>query len=210
MLRTGLIPFLVLLSGLASYAQDNILLMNGQTITGKVIGQSTLEIRYLTSKKDKVTERAEPTDGVFSVTDSLGQERVWYFMDTLFGNDYTVDQMRWYINGERDARNGYKPLWPVVGGFAFGAGMTMALDLEVVSLFLPPAYAGIMALPRVHVTPGSVSDPLMEGDPYYATGYAQVGRSKRVVHSLISTFAGVAVGLFVRQVIIDPNQTEGP
>ena len=210
MLRTGLIPFLVLLSGLASYAQDNILLMNGQTITGKVIGQSTLEIRYLTSKKDKVTERAEPTDGVFSVTDSLGQERVWYFMDTLFGNDYTVDQMRWYSNGERDARNGYKPLWPVVGGFAFGAGMTMALDLEVVSLFLPPAYAGIMALPRVHVTPGSVSDPLMEGDPYYATGYAQVGRSKRVVHSLISTFAGVAVGLFVRQVIIDPNQTEGP
>lgn len=77
-------------------------------------------------------------------------------------------------------------------------------------MVVPPAYAGLMALPRVHVTPGSISDPLMEGDPHYAYGYAQVGRSKRVVRSLWSTFAGVAVGLFVRQVIINPNLDDTP
>ena len=185
-------------------AQDKINLMNGQVLEGKVVGQSTLEIRYLVPKKDRWVERAEPTSGVFSVTDSLGQEKVWYFMDTLFGNEYTVPQMRWFINGERDARNGYKPWGPVIGGFALGAGLTMALDLEVNSLLIPPVYAGLMAWPRVYVTRGSISDPNMEGDPIYATGYSAAGRPKRVVKSLLSTAAGVAAGLLMNKLVLDP------
>jgi hypothetical protein len=93
----------------------------------------------------------------------------------------------------------------MIGGFMLGAGLTMALDLEVNSLLIPPIYASIMVLPRVHVTRGSVRDPLMLGDPYYAYGYARVGRTKRVVRTLLSTFAGVAVGVAVRQLIINPN-----
>ena len=49
----------------------------------------------------------------------------------------------------------------------------------------------------------------MEGDPYYAMGYNSAGRPKRVIKSLISSALGVAVGLFVRQVIINPNQSSG-
>lgn len=188
--------------------QDRILLMNGQTLKGRVLGQSTLEVRYQVRHGDHLRERSEPTESVFSVTDSLGREKVWYFMDTLFGNEYSIDQMRWYIKGEQDARKGYRPLWSMLGGFAVGAGAVLAFDLEVTSLFIPPAYAGLMALPRVHVTRGSITDPLMEGDPFYATGYAQVGRTKRVLRGLYSTFAGVAVGLAVRQFIINPNLPE--
>ena len=185
-------------------AQDKINLMNGQVLEGKVIGQSSLEIRYLVPGKHKRVERAEPTSSVFSVTDSLGHEKVWYFMDTLFGNTYTVPQMRWFIEGERDARKGYKPILPMLGGFALGAGLTMALDLEVNSLILPPAYAGAMAWPRVYVTRGSITDPNMEGDPIYATGYSAVGRPKRVVRSLLSTTVGVLVGLAMNRYVIDP------
>lgn len=194
----------VLLGGVHLHGQDKINLMNGQVLDGKVIGQSSLEIRYLVPKKSRLVERTEPTSGVFSVTDSLGHEKVWYFMDTIFGNDYSVAEMRWFINGERDARKGYKPWGPMIGGFALGAGLTMALDLEVNSLIIPPVYAGVMAWPRVYVTRGSISDPNMEGDPIYATGYSAVGRPKRVVHSLISTALGVASGLLVNQLIIDP------
>lgn len=186
-------------------AQDKILLMNGQVIEGQVVGQSSLEVRYLAKRRNSLLERREPTESVFSVTDSLGHERIWYFMDTIFGNDYTVDQMRWFIKGEQDARDGYRPIVPMLGGFLAGAGITVALDLEVMSLLLPPAYAGFMALPRVHVTRGSIRDPLMEGDPYYATGYASVGRPKRVLRSLYATFAGVAVGVALRQFVINPN-----
>lgn len=184
---------------------DRILLMNGQTIETKVLGQSTLEIRYLEQTRKGPRERAEPTDAVFSVTDSLGRERIWYFHDTIVGNDLTVDQMRWFINGEQDARAGYKPWLALLGGFVVGAGATAGLDLEMNSLLLPPLYAGIMALPRVHVTFGSVRDPFMEGNEYYAMGYAKTGRTKRVVRSLITTAAGVAAGLAVRQFIINPN-----
>ncbi|MCB0793220.1 MAG: hypothetical protein KDB88_00655 [Flavobacteriales bacterium] len=196
---------LILFTALAARAQDKILMMNGQVIEGEVIGQSTLEIRYLTDKGKKRVERSEPTESVFSVTDRTGKERLWYFHDTIFGNDLEPEQMRWFIKGEQDARDGYKPLIPMIGGFALGAGLTIGFDMEVMSLLIPPVYAGTMALPRVHVTKGSIRDPLMEGDEYYATGYARVGRTKRVVRSLISSAAGVLVGLGVRQLIINPN-----
>ena len=188
-------------------AQDRILLMNGEEIVGKVLGQSTLEVRYVeTSKKGRTRERAEPTEDVFSVTDSLGVERIWYFYDTVFGNDMTLEQMRWFIKGEQDARNGYKPLWPMIEAFAVGAGLTIGFNLEMNAMFIPPITAAAMALPRVYITKGSITDPAMEGNEYYATGYGRVGKSKRVVRSLIAGFVGVGVGLFVRQVIINPNQ----
>jgi hypothetical protein len=207
MLRTKLLAaILVMLPNLAVFGQakDRILLMGGQTIDGYVIGQSTLEIRYLAETRKGLRERSEPTEAVFSVTDTLGRERIWYFFDTVFGNDMTVDQMRWFIKGEQDARKGYKPIWPMVGGFVTGAGLTIGLNLEVNSLLVPPLFAASMALPRVHVTRGSISDPLMEGDEFYAYGYAKVGRTKRVINSLISTAAGVLVGIAVRQLIINP------
>lgn len=195
--------------GMASAQRtDRILLMNGQTIEGRVLGQSTLEIRYLAETRKGWLERAEPTEGVFSVTDTLGRERIWYFFDTVFGNDMTVDQMRWFIKGEQDARKGYRPLWPMIGGFVAGAGLTMALDLEVNGLLIPPLFAASMALPRVHVTRGSISDPLMEGDEHYAYGYAKVGRSKRVLRTLLTSALGVAVGIGVRQLIINPALPE--
>lgn len=195
---------LLLLGGVQ--AQDKINLMNGQVIEGRVLGQSTLEVRYLLPKGNRFVERSEPTSGVFSVTDSLGHEKVWYFMDSVFGNEYTVPQMRWFIKGERDARYGYKPIGPMLGGFVLGAGLTMALDLEVNSLIIPPVYAGFMAWPRVYVTRGSITDPNMEGDPIYATGYSAVGRPKRVVKSLVSTAVGVLVGLAMNRYVIDPAQ----
>ncbi|MGB3527171.1 MAG: hypothetical protein WBB32_14515 [Flavobacteriales bacterium] len=199
--------FLSLMLCLATVrAQDKINLMNGQVLEGQVIGQSSLEIRYLVPHKHKRVERAEPTSSVFSVVDSLGHEKVWYFMDTLFGNDYTIPQMRWFIKGEQDARKGYRPILPVLGGFVLGAGLTMALDLEVNSLLIPPIYAGAMSFPRVYVTRGSITDPNMEGDPIYATGYSAVGRPKRVVRSLLSSAVGVVVGLAMNRYVIDPSR----
>jgi hypothetical protein len=187
-------------------AQDRILLMSGHEIMGKVLGQSTLEIRYEAFRRDgTLTLRDEPTENVFSVTDSTGKERIWYFHDPAFGNDYTVEQMRWYISGERDARAGYMPKGPALGGFLLGAGLTLALDLEVASALIAPIYGATMALPRVHVTAGSVTDPLMEGDPYYATGYATVGRGKRVIWSLIGSFAGAALGYSINRLVIVPE-----
>ena len=204
-MRIALATFLLLSLASAS-AQDRINLMNGQVLGGKVIGQSTLEIRYVVEHGHRMVERAEPTDGVFSVVDSLGHEKVWYFKDTLFGNEYTVPQMRWFIKGERDARNGYRPIVPVLGGFVLGAGLTMAFDLQVNSLLIPPLYAGAMAWPRVYVTPGSITDPNMEGDPIYATGYSAVGRPKRVLNCLLSSAAGVLAGLAMNRYVIDPAQ----
>lgn len=203
-MRTSL---LVLLAAYAAglSAQDKISLMNGQELTGKVIAQSTLEIRYLVPRKNRSVERSIPTTSVFSVTDSVGRERMWYFQDTIFGNTYSIPEMRWYIKGERDARDGYRPLGPMIGGFVLGAGAVIALDLETSALAIPPIYGGIMAWPRVYVTRGSISDPHMEGDPIYATGYSAAGRPKRVFKSMLSSAIGVVVGLAVRRFIINPG-----
>jgi hypothetical protein len=193
-------------AGLTPFRPDRILLMNGQIIETRVLGQSTLEVRYLEfGRKGRSKERSEPTENVFSVTDSLGRERIWYFQDTVFGNELSVQEMRWFIKGEQDARNGYRPRIATWGGFLVGAGASIALNLEVNALFLPPLYGAAMILPRVHVTKGSLTDPYLEGEPNYAWGYAKVGRSKRVVRSIVSTAAGIAVGVAVRQLLINPN-----
>lgn len=191
---------------IATFKPDRVLLMNGQIIETRVLGQSTFEVRYLEfGRKGKQKERAEPTENVFSVTDTLGKEKVWYFQDTVFGNELSVQETRWFIKGEQDAIAGYKPRIAIWGGFLLGAGASIALNLEVNALFLPPLYAGAMALPRVHVTRGSLSDPYLDGEPNYAYGYAKVGRTKRVIRSLVSTAVGIAVGVGVRQFIINPN-----
>lgn len=194
------------LSALAALSQDRILLMNGQTIDARIIGQSTLEVRYALIKGTRSKERSEPTENVFSTTDSLGHERIWYFHDTLFGNDFTVQQMRHYIAGQQDARKGYKPVLPVIGGFVAGAGLVIGLDIEVMALVIPPVYSLSMALPRVRVTKGSISNPLMDGDDFYAYGYARAGKNKRILRTLLSSAAGVLTGYAVNQFIIKPNQ----
>ncbi|MEO8068120.1 MAG: hypothetical protein ABI599_10550 [Flavobacteriales bacterium] len=196
--------FLTSVTGLLG--QDHILLMNGQTIDAKVIGQSTLEVRYALITKGKVKEREEPTENVFSVTDSLNVEKLWYFQDSLFGNDFSVQEMRHYIRGEQDARKGYKPIIPMIGGFVAGAGLVIGLDMEFMALLIPPVYGGAMALPRVHVTKGSITNPLMDGDNFYAYGYARAGRNKRIIRSLLSSAVGVAVGLGLNQFVIKPNE----
>jgi len=186
--------------------QDRIFLMNGEIISAKVLGQSTLEVRYLETRKNGLLrERAEATENVFSVIDSLGKEKIWYFHDTIFGNDLTPDQMRWFMNGERDARKGYNAIWPMVEASIIGTGLTIGLNLETNAFFIPPLVSIAMILPRVHVAKGSISNPLMEGDEFYATGYARVGRTKRVIRSLIAAFAGVGVGLAANQLVINPN-----
>lgn len=205
--RSLLLSILLALPSLLN-GQNRILLMNGQTIETRVLGQSSLEVRYQVKKRDRLLERSEPTESVFSVTDSLGRERVWYFQDTLFGNDLSVNEMRWFIKGEQDARRGYVPLWPMIGGFAGSAALVMGLDLEVIAIPLPMVYAGIMTLPRVKVTKGSLSDPLLEGDDFYAYGYARAGKGRRVIRCLLSSALGVGFGLAIRQLVINPNIEE--
>ncbi|HRF79882.1 MAG TPA: hypothetical protein PL070_07320 [Flavobacteriales bacterium] len=68
-----LLILFVVVFGHPLVAQDRILLMNGETVEGKVLGQSTLEVRYLQTRKNgTVRERAEPTEEVFSVTAWVG------------------------------------------------------------------------------------------------------------------------------------------
>ncbi|HQW40518.1 MAG TPA: hypothetical protein PK149_05100, partial [Flavobacteriales bacterium] len=82
---------------------------------------------------------------------------------------------------------------------------TIGLNLETNAFFIPPLVGIAMILPRVHVAKGSISNPLMEGDEFYATGYARVGRTKRVIRSIIAGFVGVGVGLAANQLVINPN-----
>lgn len=193
---------LLLLAVFSCSAQDKINLMNGSSLDGRVIGASSLSIRYQFVKKSGKMKLDEvPTERVFSTVDSTGKETVWYFQDMMLGNEYSIEEMRWFLKGQQDARDGYKSPWATWGGFALSAGLVIGLDMEVNSLFIPPVWTGIVALPRVNVTRGSLRDPGMEGNELYAYGYAGVGRTKRVLRGLVGSFAGVAVGLLTRQVI---------
>ncbi len=57
MRKSSILLLLLLLLPMVMVAQDRINLMNGQIVEAKVLGQSSLEVRYQVRKKDRLIER---------------------------------------------------------------------------------------------------------------------------------------------------------
>ncbi len=81
-----------------------------------------VEDGYLTyfDKRNKVQKIG--LEMVFSVVDSLNNEKILFEPTTIGNVYYTVDQMRSFIKGEALARKNYKSVGPFLSGLLTGAG----------------------------------------------------------------------------------------
>ncbi|HEU4716705.1 MAG TPA: hypothetical protein VFU15_02685 [Bacteroidia bacterium] len=176
-----------------SQPMDTVYLMSGNTVAGVVKDSSDDELKILIPKKDG-SFKADfiDLDLVFSVKYKNGQESVFYKQDTLFGNYYSEDEVRYFIYGERDARSHFRcPVWNA-GAFAagFAGGWTQSLFM-----FVPPfAYAGITTFFRVKIKPGTVGRPEYLQRDTYLLGYEKDARKRRIMRSLIWGGIGMAMG----------------
>ena len=193
--------FLLLLcfAGLPAFAQtaeplDTVYLMSGKTVAGVVKDSTDDQLKILVKKKRSEEFKADfiDLDLVFSIKYRNGQEEVIYRQDTLFGNYFTPQEVRYFMYGERDARNNYRcPLW-LAGAFAagFAGGWTQSFVAPIPAF----AYSGLTTAFRVKIKPGSVSNPDNIKYDTYVLGYEKEARKHRMFRSLLWSGVGMVAG----------------
>ena len=204
-MRLFVLTFVIVLACGRIFAQapaalDTVYLMSGKTVAGIVKDTTNEKLKILIPKSggDYKADFIEQ-ELVFSVKYKTGQESVFYVQDTLFGNYYTPNEIRYYLQGERDARASYRCRGWIVGGFiaGFAGGYTRSIFG-----FIPPfGYSAVSVGFRVKIRPGSVSNPDYLKYDTYLMGYEKVARQKRVMRTLLSGAIGFAAGFATNSII---------
>jgi hypothetical protein len=184
----------LLLFSIASFSQtgsDTILLLNGYTIITSNIDTTNGSVSFKNPKKSKKNIVIE-NDRIFSINNSKGETLI-YSYDTIIGNEFTVDEMRYFIHGEQDAQKGFKARGAFWGNLAVGAGA------GVTGLFFSPiapfAFSALVGIPKIKIKKGTVSNLDYLNQPSYLMGYERVARKKRQLRSLVSGGLGLGLGL---------------
>ena len=184
---------IIFLFSIKSFSQVTIQLTNGRTYEGKVIkiNDSTLVYEYM--KKRIFRKNEVDIDRVFSIKFADGNELIVYKQDSALGNDYSVQEMRYFILGEQDAYKNYNATMTAIVGVPIGiAGGYFA---PFVSFATPFVYAGVNLIPKIKIKKKTVPNEDYLKHETYIVGYERVARFKKIKNSIWSSITGVALGL---------------
>src|SRR5690606_14961434 len=107
-------------------------------------------------------------------------------------NWLTREEMSLYMQGERDARKGFKAKGAIIGSVSAGiiGGMTGSFWGPIA----PYGFMALSGLPRVKIKKSTVSDTTFLKSDAYLLGYERVARQRLKTRSLIGGTAGLIVG----------------
>lgn len=205
-LRTIAVAILMLLAGnsfaqLSGPAKDTIQLMNGEIMITNVIDTSFYGVKILQEKKNKKKAVIIEGERIFSVKFANGHEKFIYYQDTAIGNEFTVNEARYFLYGERDADKGYRPKWWPAGNFVLGAASAFTLNSFV--SFVPPVLYPIVPARdwfRITIPHNTVSNVNYLKQDTYILGYERIARKKNAMRSFVSGVIGLGIGFAARSV----------
>lgn len=186
---------LILLFSLQLKAQDTIVLLTGHILPCKVYQENENVITCEFIKKGREERLILDTYRVFSIKFGNGEEKVYYQQDTVNGNWFTVEEMRYFIYGEQDAMKGYKSHMTTVLGVIAGAGAGFLAMESLILLGAPLVYTAGNILPYIIINRKTVRDEKLLEQETYVQGYERVARSKKIQNALKSSAAGLAIGI---------------
>ena len=208
LLRTITVAIFLLLMGSACFAQpagapkDTVLLMNGEIVVTNVIDTTFYGVKVLEQKKKKTKEVIIEGERIFSVKFANGREKFIYFQDTTIGNEFTIDETRYFLYGERDADKKFKSPWWPVGNFAVGAISGYVFNSYF--SFIPPfAFPLMTRIPKVTIRHHTVSNLGYLKQDTYILGYERVARKKRVLNSFATGVIGLAAGFAANSIYVN-------
>lgn len=170
---------------------DSVLLLSGEYIPGKVIRVDDENV-VMKASENTVQEFNIDRDRVFSYSGPFG-EKVLYTYDTLAGNYFTVDEMRYFIRGEQDGKKGFKARPAFYTNMLIGAasGITGSFFFP-----LPPfTFAILVGIPKVKINRNTVRRQEDLDHIPYLMGYERMARRNRKIQSLIGGGIGIVAGL---------------
>ena len=178
-------------TGFCAEKNDTILLLNGTELVANVT-DTTNGVTTIVNPKDSSKYFVIENDRIFSIRNQNG-ESIMYVYDTLIGNEFTIDEMRYFIRGEQDAEKGYKARG------AFWANMALGAAGGVTGSFLCPippfTFTALSGLPAVRIKRKTVSNVEYLKHDSYLMGYERVARKKRKFSSLGGGGIGLGLGL---------------
>ncbi len=183
-----------------SQSLDTLILVNGKTVNCTNAKTDSVFVTYQRQKKSGKLKKETRLDRemVFSIRRVSGEEVLYNPSPAqLRSGDFTVEQMRYFILGQQDARNNYKTHWWTVGGLVIGGGLGYAAYDQIYVAVIPFAYtlaAGFTPV-EFNATPQRVNSEL--NIEAYQIGYLRAAKSKRVFRALESSLLGTAIGVGV-------------
>jgi len=190
--------FLLLLLALSSPAagQDKLLLMDGTRLEVRIVRSDPSRLVFERQKKNgsfKLDSLYTPE--LFSQTPEGGEEQMRYVQDPILGDELSEEELRYYLYGLDDARQGYDALPTIIGGFVVGTAGTIAMEGGLVpSIGLPLAYGFGMQIPIIRIREETITDTQWKQYPTYLEGYNKKARSKKFIGGFMSTLVGSLVG----------------
>ena len=171
--------------------KDTILLMNGNIVVEKVI--DTLIGAVTIVNPAKVTEKLHyEYDDIYCVKYASGFTDYYYTQDTMKGNYFTREEMKYYMYGERDARKGFKAPGSLIGAGLLGLA-SGGLGIFFAPIF-PYSYMALSGITKVRIRHSTISNPNYIDQDAYILGYERVSRSRRRIKALIGVTIGLAAG----------------
>lgn len=196
-LSTILLLFSVFLTTKWSIAQSEkplITLLNGETISVKIIREDSIAYYYEVPKKRKVKTKSLSKAVVYSIQygDSLA---VIYEQDTLSGLYLTPEEMQYYIWGAQDAEANAKAGGYTIAGFLLSAGAGYYAYNSMAVIATPILVTSFSGLTGINMKKAEVREEALRENYYYQQGYKKRLRSKRVYNALRASIIGTVVGV---------------
>lgn len=178
-------------------SQDTIFLLNGTAFTAKVIDTTNNTIRYqYLGRKEKQLESSIEKERVFSINYSNGENAIIYSPDTTSDDQFSVDDMRYFIKGQKDALENFNSKKSFYGGIGFGlVGSYIVTPFIILSPVVPGIYSAVNGSRwlKIKKVKGATAEDLTKDT--YLMGYSKVTRNKRIQSSLKGSAIGLVVGV---------------
>lgn len=197
LLMPRVLLLLFVLISFQALAQDTLLLMNGRQMNCRILADTGTVFEFeLVKPNGKVKLRELHKNDVFSVKKAGQKEVILYAQDELLGDIYSIDEMRFYLAGENDARENFSA-WPTfAAGFALCAGISLwGGDGYITAVGPPILYTMIQLVPKIKIREKTMSRPEYKYNDIYADGYEPPARSRKLFRAMGGSFAGSATGV---------------
>ena len=140
----------------------------------------------------------------FSYSEKGKGEQLYYYYDEPVGNIASVEEMRAFVMGERDARYGVSGKGWFYSGLVVGLATGYASRTSVLAFAVPPLFSLGAKIPIINIKEEHILDSKYQYNEDYAAGYEQYARSKNTREALKGSAIGTVIGL-VLFAIIDNN-----
>lgn len=194
-MKSSLFTLLILLAT-ASFSQDEIMLMSGKVLSGKIIKADTSGITYEYIKKEKKKTVVLDHYRIYSAKYADGKELIYYEKDSIMGRKYSVKEMGYFVRGEGAAYKHHKTVAPLVYGFVIGGASGYLLPI-IVAIPVPIAASFGTLIPRFKIDKNKFQDQGVLKEESFIKGYHRVIKAKRLNNALLGGAVGVVTGTII-------------